>query len=96
LEEFFKLLGYLAAFLTTISFLPQTIKSIKEKNTEGISLGMYSLFTLGVFFWLVYGLSIKDIPMVAANGATFVFAIIILGLKMKHSTIVKMDDKKNF
>jgi MtN3 and saliva related transmembrane protein len=89
LEEFFKLLGYLAAFLTTISFLPQTIKSIKEKNTEGISLGMYSLLTLGVLFWMVYGLSIKDIPMVAANSVTIVFAVIILSLKIKHSTGVK-------
>ena len=94
--EFIKILGYSAAFLTTISFLPQTIKSIKEKNTEGISLGMYSLFTLGVFFWLVYGLSKKDIPIVAANSVTFVFAIIILGLKIKHSTSVKINDKKNF
>ena len=93
MEEFIKLLGYLAAFLTTISFLPQTIKSIKEKNTEGISLGMYSLFTLGVVFWLVYGLSIKDIPMVAANSVTIVFAIIILGLKIKHSTSDKILNK---
>ncbi|PFO09767.1 hypothetical protein COJ85_01145 [Bacillus sp. AFS076308] len=90
------MLGYLAAFLTTISFLPQTFKSIKEKNTEGISLGMYSLFTLGVFFWLVYGLSIKDIPMMAANSVTFVFALIILGLKTRYSTNVKIDDKKHF
>ncbi|WP_218011246.1 SemiSWEET transporter [Bacillus sp. AFS076308] len=96
MEEFTKILGYLAAFLTTISFLPQTFKSIKEKNTEGISLGMYSLFTLGVFFWLVYGLSIKDIPMMAANSVTFVFALIILGLKTRYSTNVKIDDKKHF
>jgi MtN3 and saliva related transmembrane protein len=83
------MLGYLAAFLTTISFLPQTIKSIKEKNTDGISLVMYSLFTLGVFLWMAYGLYVKDIPIAAANSITFVFSLTILVLKVKHTIAVK-------
>jgi MtN3 and saliva related transmembrane protein len=70
--------GYLAAFLTTFSFLPQAIKTIKTKCTDGISAIMYSLFTAGIFFWLVYGILVKDIIIIAANFITFIFAFIIL------------------
>ncbi|WP_280769606.1 SemiSWEET transporter [Salipaludibacillus daqingensis] len=78
------IIGLLAAVLTTVSFLPQAIKTIKEKNTESISLGMYTLFTTGVFLWLVYGIMIKDIPIIAANLVTFALASFILGMKLKY------------
>lgn len=71
-------IGYLAAILTTFSFLPQAIKTIKTKCTEGISVVMYSMFTTGIFFWLVYGILIKDYIIIFANSITFVFASIIL------------------
>ncbi|APJ05158.1 hypothetical protein AXG55_10275 [Silvanigrella aquatica] len=70
--------GYLAAFLTTFSFLPQAIKTIRTKCTEGISAVMYSLFTIGIFFWLVYGILVEDIIIISANFVTFIFAFIIL------------------
>lgn len=76
--------GWVAALLTTLSFLPQAIKTVKEKNTEGISLGMYGMFTSGVLLWLIYGLSIKDIPLILANFITFIFACIILIMKLKY------------
>jgi len=87
--DFVTVVGYIAAILTTISFLPQAIKTIKEKNTEGISLVMYSLFTIGVFMWLVYGLFLKDTPIIVANGLTLVLAVTILTLKVKYSSNVK-------
>lgn len=77
-------IGFFAAFCTTISFLPQAVKTIKTKDTSGISLGMYILFTLGVFSWLVYGVLVKDNPIIIANTITFILASIILGLKIKH------------
>jgi MtN3 and saliva related transmembrane protein len=77
--------GYIAAILTTLSFLPQTIKTIKEKNTEGISLIMYSMFTTGVFLWLVYGLFVSDIPIILSNGVTLTLATTILFLKIKYT-----------
>lgn len=77
--------GYFAAILTTLSFLPQTVKTIKEKNTEGISLLMYSMFTAGVLLWLVYGLYTRDIPVILANGVTLVLAVTILVLKIKYT-----------
>lgn len=82
--SFFTIIGVVAAFLTTFSFLPQTIKVIKEKNTEGISVLMYGMFTVGVFLWLLYGFYTKDIPVLLANLVTFSFAITILTLKLKY------------
>ena len=82
--SFFTIVGMVAAFLTSFSLLPQTIKTIKEKNTEGISVLMYSMFTAGVFLWLLYGFYTKDIPLMLANLVTFSFAVTILTLKLKY------------
>lgn len=79
------LIGYAAAILTTLSFLPQAMKTVREKNTEGISLWMYSLFTSGVFFWLIYGICVSDFPIIAANLVTLIFAVTILTLKIVYS-----------
>ncbi len=78
------LIGYLAAFGTTFSFLPQAIKTIQTKNTSGISLYMYALFTLGTLFWLVYGIMINSWPVSIANAITFIFASIILVYKLRY------------
>ncbi|WP_066067368.1 SemiSWEET transporter [Neobacillus soli] len=85
MEQMVSFFGYFAAILTTLSFLPQAIKTIKEKNTEGISLMMYSLFTAGVLMWLIYGLFIKDIPIIVANLITFILAVTILVFKVRDS-----------
>ena len=77
-------IGYLAAFGTTVSFLPQAIKTIKTKDTSGISLYMYALFTMGTAFWLTYGLMIGSLPVTIANVVTFAFACVILGYKLKY------------
>ncbi len=77
-------IGFFAAFCTTISFLPQAVKTIKTKDTSGISLEMYVIFTIGVFSWLAYGILVKDTPIIIANAVTFILASIILGLKIKH------------
>ena len=53
LSEHIELIGYSAAFLTTIAFLPQAIQSWRTRDLSGISLGMYSLFTVGVGLWLM-------------------------------------------
>ncbi len=79
-----EIIGYLAAFLTTISFLPQALKVIKTKDTSGISLIMYTLFVVGVFLWLVYGFTIQDMAITSANAITFVLATIVLVFKIKY------------
>lgn len=75
-------MGTIAAILTTASFLPQAIKTIKTKDTKGISTGMYSMFVVGVFLWIIYGIQLKDMPIIIANVITFVLASIILGFKV--------------
>lgn len=79
-----ELIGYIAAVLTTLSFLPQAVKTVKEKDTTSISLEMYSMFTLGVFLWLVYGIIKRDVPLAGANLITFIFAGSILVMKIKY------------
>jgi MtN3 and saliva related transmembrane protein len=73
-----------AAFGTTVSFLPQAIKTIQTKNTSGISLYMYALFTLGTLLWLIYGIMSHSMPVTIANAITFIFASIILVYKLKY------------
>ena len=77
-------IGFIAAFLTTVSFVPQAIMVIKTKDTKGISLGMYSLFVAGVFLWVVYGYVIQDMALLIANIVTFGFASIVLAYKIKY------------
>jgi len=74
--------GYSAAFLTTIAFVPQASHSWKTRDLSGISLPMYSLFTVGVACWLVYGIAINSMPVILANGVTLVLAAIVLWLKL--------------
>jgi MtN3 and saliva related transmembrane protein len=78
------LLGFAAAVLTTASFLPQAIKTIRTKDTGGISLFMYSLFATGTLLWFLFGLFTDNMPIVVANAVTLLFAIIILIYKVKY------------
>lgn len=81
----FEWVGYLAASLTTLSFLPQAIQTIKTRNTDSLSLGMYSMFTAGVLMWLIYGLMISNYAIIVANAVTFVLAASILGFKIYNT-----------
>lgn len=77
-------IGYVAATLTTLSFVPQAVKTIRSRDTRGISLWMYSLFTVGVAFWLAYGIVLESWPMILSNVVTFILAATILVLKLRH------------
>ena len=76
------IVGSLAAILTTVSFLPQAWHSFKTRDVSGVSLGMYSVFTVGVALWLVYGLLLRAWPIVVANVITLGLAMAILGMKV--------------
>ncbi len=78
------LIGTIAAVLTTISFLPQALHTFRTKDVRGISLGMYSAFTLGVAMWLVYGLLLGAWPVVIANLITLILASTILVMKLRY------------
>jgi MtN3 and saliva related transmembrane protein len=74
--------GSVAAVLTTGSFVPQAWLTFRTRDVRGISLGMYSAFTLGVALWLVYGIAIGSWPMTIANAVTLTLAVCILGMKL--------------
>jgi MtN3 and saliva related transmembrane protein len=76
-------IGYLAAVISTASFLPQVWHTFKTRDVSGISLGMYSVFTAGVSLWLVYGLLLASWPIVIANFITLTLAASILVMKLR-------------
>lgn len=78
------LIGSAAAFLTTVSFLPQAWLTFKTRNVSGISLGMYSVFTVGVALWLAYGVLLGAWPIVIANSITLALALAILAMKLRY------------
>ena len=62
-----EILGYISATLTTIAFLPQIIKTIQTKSAKDVSMGMFVLFTIGVFLWIIYGILTRTYPVLIAN-----------------------------
>jgi MtN3 and saliva related transmembrane protein len=89
-------IGFIAAFFTTFAFLPQSIKTLRTRNTEGISLIMYVMFVMGVVSWIIYGLQRSDIAILAANVVTLFLALPILGMlliaKLKNPTKAKQSE----
>ncbi len=77
-------IGYGAAILTTAAFVPQALKSWSSRDLSGVSLSMYSLFTLGVALWLLYGIVLQSWPIILANCVTLVLAGLVLSLKISH------------
>lgn len=79
-----ELVGYVGAFLTTVSFIPQAAKTIRTRDTRGISLGMYAVFTVGVACWLGYGIVLQSWPMILSNIVTLGLSSTILALKLRY------------
>jgi len=75
--------GYLAAFLTTSSFVPQALLTLRTRDVSGISLSMYGAFTVGVALWLLYGIAIGQWPVIVANAVTLALAATILWTKVR-------------
>lgn len=79
-----ELLGYVAATLTTAAFVPQALLTWRSGDTRGISLTMYAAFTVGIGFWLLYGLWLSSWPMILSNVITFALAMTILQRKWRN------------
>ncbi|MBA3773769.1 MAG: SemiSWEET transporter [Ramlibacter sp.] len=77
-------IGYLAAILTTCSFVPQAWHTFRTRDVSGISLGMYLVFACGVALWLMYGLLLAAWPIVTANAITLALALAILVMKLRY------------
>lgn len=78
-------IGTVAAVFTTASFLPQAIKTIRTKDTSGISLWMYAMFCFGILWWTTYGIIIKDNPIIFSNLITSLFAWTVLVYKIRNT-----------
>ncbi len=76
-------IGILAAFLTTTAFIPQVVRVMRTHDTHAISLWMYILFTTGVALWLVYGVMLCLWPVILANSATLILALIVIYFKVR-------------
>lgn len=79
-----ELVGFTAATLTTIAFVPQAIKTFRSRDTKSISLGMYSVFTVGIGFWFAYGVLLGSWPMILSNIVTLGLAGGILAMKLRY------------
>jgi MtN3 and saliva related transmembrane protein len=84
MKEYSLYIGVVAAFLTTMSFVPQVVQTVKTKDTESISLGMYIMFVTGLTMWLVYGIYRGDKPLILANSISVPLSAIILSFKLKE------------
>lgn len=79
-----ELIGSAAAFLTTLSFVPQVVKTMRSRSTRDISTAMWSLFSIGVALWLVYGLLLGAWPLIIANALTLAMAVVVLTITLRN------------
>jgi MtN3 and saliva related transmembrane protein len=80
---FIETIGLAAAVLTTLCWIPQAVRTIRTRDTRAISLVTQAAFTTGVGLWLVYGLLLGSVPLIAANGVSFILVATILALKIR-------------
>jgi len=79
-----ELIGYLAAVLTTIAFIPQVLHIWRLRSGRGVSLGMYAIFASGVALWLIYGILLGAWPIIAANVVTLTLALAIIAMAIRY------------
>ena len=77
-------LGFVAGTLTTLAFLPQVVKTWRTKSSNDLSIGTLSMICSGVLFWLVYGLLIGDLPIIATNSVTLVLVVSLFALALVY------------
>ncbi|MCI4434570.1 MAG: SemiSWEET transporter [Thermoplasmata archaeon] len=82
-----EIIGFIAGILTTSSFLPQLIKIYTHKSARDISLFMYIIISTGIFLWLIYGIEIKSMPIIGANGVSLALTLLILVGKLRFDQV---------
>ena len=78
------IIGLSAGILCMVSFLPQVVKIVRTKQTKDLSLITFSLLSLGVFLWLIYGILIGELPIILSNAVIFVLSLLIVRMKIKY------------
>jgi MtN3 and saliva related transmembrane protein len=87
------IIGYCAATMTTLSFVPQLLRVVKLRSARDVSLGMFLIFTTGTAFWLLYGLMVHSFPVALANSVTFLLSLAILVLKLRFDRTATRADQ---
>lgn len=77
-----EIIGFLAGAFTSISFLPQVIQVWKTRSTKDLSMSMFIVFSAGLILWLIYGITMQQLPIILANGVTLFLALIIIVFKI--------------
>jgi MtN3 and saliva related transmembrane protein len=77
-------IGVAAALLTTLCWLPQTFKVIREKETRALSMSANVIFAMGIVLWLIYGIGIGDWPVIGANALSLVLVSVIIVMKLRY------------
>lgn len=83
MQSIFDVTGLVAAFLTTLAFLPQVVQTWRSGSTADLNLGMLLSLSTGVALWLIYGFGTGQLPVILANGATLLLVVVLLGLKLR-------------
>lgn len=78
------LTGIIAALMTTMCWLPQAAKIVRDRDTRALSLSATSTFTFGIGLWLVYGFAIGDWPLIGSNAVTLALMAVILTMKLRY------------
>jgi len=81
---FWKIIGIIAATLTTFSFVPQIVKVVKSHSVRDVSVVTLLQFSVGVSLWALYGIHLKDAIIIIANSVTLVTLITMLALYFKY------------
>jgi len=84
MENLTLFLGLAAGALTTIAFIPQVVKIYVSKSARDVSILTFAFFTLGIFLWLIYGLLIREAPIIVANLISLVLALMIVAMKIRY------------
>jgi MtN3 and saliva related transmembrane protein len=84
-----EILGYVAAIGTTGAFIPQAYKVFKTKKTDDLSAGTFTLLSTGIVLWCIYGFLVNSLPIILANGITFLMVFYILVIMIKQKRVVK-------
>ncbi len=84
MNELIDSIGLLAGLLTTTAFVPQVWKIYRTKSGQDISGRMFSIFSVGILLWLIYGIFLESLPLILSNALTLLLSLAILALKLRY------------
>lgn len=89
MDFFLSYVGYIAAALSTAGFVPQAIHTIRTRSTKDLSMSTFLILCTSTILWFVYGMAIRNLPIIFANGITCSLLMVILSIKIKNEYFSK-------